>query len=207
MNRSEAEKNLVFIKNIMENSSHYGGNLFGVHLFIGLCGAVGAVVGAYTDFGQSINFLKYWMAIAVAVSILGSTALIFRSKIKDTEVELSTLYRLFHTVFPSCCAGALIGFTLLYYSDNSLIVHKMMTGLWIVLFGCALNSASLVVLKGLKYYSWVLIYGGGVTTVFIFKFNIESIHLHWIMGCFFGLMFLIYSAYLYNIEKKSDSEG
>lgn len=190
----------------MENSSRYGGTIGGVYLFLGLSGVVGSIAGIQSKFGQETQLLKYWMSMAVIVSFAATIVMLISANKQKETFGMGAIYRVAKSVFPPCFAGASVGISVCLIPDAPQELQSMTVAVWIILFGCAINSASFVILKGLKYLSWIFIFGGSATTILFTSIKVEPVHLHLTMGIFFGLMLLIYSLFLFFIEKPSPRE-
>ncbi len=205
MNKKEAEDNLKFIKNLMENSTRYGDSLAGIFLFLGLSGTTASLIASFTQIGSCCSLLNYWMSLAIAVA--ATSAIVMIIKAKKGNHGMSSIYKVATSVIPPCIAGAVIGIAVSMHPTEDLKMQGIVVCLWVILFGCALNATSFIILKGLKYLSWVYIYSGSFLIFFILRSEPNNLFHHCIMGFFFGLLFIGYSILLFLVEKKKNSES
>jgi hypothetical protein len=200
-----AEENLQTIRTLMERSAVYRRALAPIMLFAGIIGIVAAIVGILLQLGSPNEFGALWLSTAVVV-VLGAFLITRRQAIQDKEEFWSPpTRRVAQALLPPLAAGFFLSLLYLLWgaSDEFLV---QMPFLWALFYGCALNAAGFFTPRGIKLLGWIFIIGS-FAGFYALALVLNKIHRdfnpHYFMGFFFGVLHLIYGAYLYLTEKKN----
>lgn len=196
-----AEENLQTIRTLMERSAIYRRALAPIMLFAGGLGVAAAAIGLVFHFDSSFAFTALWMITAIT-AIAGSFLIARRQALGDKEKFWSPpTRRVGQALLPPLFGGMLVGFIFGFTEMYSIVL----TGFWLLFYGCALHSAGFFMSRGIKLFGWAFIIIGSVLFCFVshFAYNLEQIGANWFMGFFFGVLHLAYGVYLYLIERKN----
>jgi hypothetical protein len=200
MNPDWAEENLQTIRTLMERSAVYRRALAPIMLFAGALGLLAATVGLLFHLDLIRAFAALWLC-AAAVAVAGAFLIARRQALKDKESFWSPpTRRVGQALLPPLFAGMFLG---LIFAFVGLANPAVLTFIWLLFYGCALHSAGFFMSRGIKLFGSIFIALSCITLcflVFILPQNIE-ISAHWLMGFFFGVLHLVYGAYLYLTEK------
>jgi len=197
MQTNWAEENLQTIRTLMERSTLYRRALAPIVIYAGVIGVLTAAAGLFFHFERSQIFGLVWLSAAV-VAVAGAFLIVRRQALKDDEPFWSPpTRRVAQTLLPPLAAGLFLG---IIFSLTGLA--EILPYLWALFYGCALHSAGFFIPRGLKWFGWIYIIlvslALGLVAFGYIKINISG---HWLMGFFFGVLHLVYGAYLYLTEK------
>jgi hypothetical protein len=201
-----AEENLQAIRTLMERSALYRRALAPIMLFAGGLGVAAATIGIAFDFDSLLAFTALWTVTAV-IAIAGAFLIARRQALGDKENFWSPpTRRVGQALLPPLFAGMLVGFILAFELDEKYPI--VLTGFWLLFYGCALHSAGFFMPRGIRLFGWVLIIIGCILLCFLAHFayhpwTINVINANWLMGFFFGVLHLAYGVYLYLTERKN----
>jgi hypothetical protein len=206
MNPNWAEENLQTIRTLMERSALYRRALAPIMLFAGVMGVLAAAAGLVFHLDSAAAFLALWLGTAV-IAVTGAFFNTRRQAIKDKEPVWSPpTRRVAQAALPPLFSGL---FAFIFIGTNNLII---LVFIWCFFYGCALHSAGFFMQRGMKVFGWIFI---GMALI---AFGLLSLAWsdsvdpkiyrecpHWRMGFFFGVLHLIYGAYLYLTEKRKNA--
>jgi len=197
MQTNWAEENLQTIRTLMERSAVYRRALAPIVVYAGVIGVVTAAVGLYFHFDRSQVFGLVWLTAAV-VAVAGAFLIVRRQALREDEPFWSPpTRRVAQTLLPPLTSGLVLG---IIFSLTG--IAEVLPFLWELFYGCALHSAGFFIPRGLKWFGWIYIVLASVALGLVAfgntNFNING---HWLMGFFFGVLHLVYGAYLYLTEK------
>ncbi|MFO1476069.1 MAG: hypothetical protein U1F98_05390 [Verrucomicrobiota bacterium] len=196
-----AVKNLETIRTLMERSALYRRALAPILLLAGCLGTASAVAGTVFNVYSPWAFLSLWYSTALIV-LAGAFVIARRQALKEREPFWTPpTRRVAQALLPPLMAGMLLGPFLLLPFSVDLVVF-----LWIVLYGCALCAAGFFMPRGIRLFGWIFVLSPfAITAVDAAAAFHWSPNPHLVMGAFFGLGHLAYSAYLYLTEKRPTS--
>ena len=203
MNPKWAEENLQTIRTLMERSALYRRALAPIMLLAGALGIIAATAGLVCQLHLMWSFGLLWLGTATLV-VVSAFFIARRQAIRDKEIFWSPpTRRVGHALFPPLFAGMFLGVlpTFLDVPDDFALP---VTFVWILFYGCALQTAGFFMPRGIRFFGCLLI----ASACFLFlalgigwiEFDFNA---HWFMGFFFGVLHLAYGAYLYLTEKKN----
>jgi hypothetical protein len=203
MQTNWAEENLQTIRTLMERSAMYRRALAPIVIFAGVMGVLAAGVGLIFHLDSPLEFGGLWLGTAVIV-VTGAFFNTRRQAIKGGETVWSPpTRRVVQAVLPPLVSGMF--YTFLFIGTDNLII---LTFMWCLFYGCALHSAGFFMRRGVKVFGWIFIGMASLVLFFLYlalshSHNIEIARAcpHWLMGFFFGVLHLVYGAYLYLTEK------
>ena len=202
MKTDQAAEQLQTIRTLMERSALYRRALAPVMLFAGAFGVIAAIVGTWLHLDSIKPFGCLWLSTAIAV-ISGAFIIARRQALKENEAFWSApTRRIAQALLPSLSAGMGMGLVLMQIAGTNGFT-SLLTSLWVVFYGCALNSAGYFTLRGMKLFGWLFIAGG--CGVLVFVSFVGSINSHHLMGIFFGGLHLAYGIYLYVTENRKNA--
>jgi hypothetical protein len=203
MEQDWAAEHLQVIRTLMERSALYRRALAPIMSFAGLIGIAAAVVAHFGAIASVRGFIVFWGAVSV-IALAGTFLLVRRQAIKDQEPLWSPpTRRVSQALVPCLFVGALTGliFWLGFPSGADLSDVKVLSPIWIILYGCALHAAGFFMTRGIKLFGWAFIIAGSGLVFALPKLNV-AISPHWVMGFFFGILHLAYGIYLYFTEQR-----
>jgi hypothetical protein len=197
MQTNWAEENLQTIRTLMERSTLYRRALAPIVIYAGVIGILTAAMGLCFHFERSKVFGLVWLSAAV-VAVAGAFLIVRRQALKDDESFWSPpTRRVAQSLLPALTVGLVLGIIFSFMNFAEILPY-----LWALLYGCALHSAGFFIPRGLKWFGWIYIIlaSAAMTYMTLGNSNI-NISGHWVMGFFFGVLHLVYGAYLYLTEK------
>jgi hypothetical protein len=199
METNWAVENLQTIRTLMERSAVYRRALAPIMLFAGAVGTAAAAVGLLFHLDSVGQFIGLWFGTAACV-IAGVLLIVRRQALKDNEAFWTPpTRRVTQALLPPLTAGMLLGAICLLGVFPPEFLN-LLSILWAVLYGCALHAAGFFVPRGIKLLGWIFI-SGAFTALFVELTMDLTSYYHWFMGFFFGLLHLVYGAYLYLSER------
>jgi hypothetical protein len=202
MNPNWAEENLQTIRTLMERSAIYRRALAPIMIFAGALGVAAAIIGICFQLNSIRQFSVLWLLTA-AIVVAGTFLIARRQAVKDKEKFWSLpTQRVGHALLPPLFAGMVFGSTFTYVGLTTPVI---LTFIWLSFYGCALHSAGFFMPHGMKWFGWIFIMFACLMLIFLATVvsPTADIGAHWLMGFFFGVLHLIYGAYLYLTEKKN----
>jgi hypothetical protein len=199
METNWAEEHLQTIRTLMERSAVYRRALAPIMLFAGFLGTFSAAAGLLLHFNSVRTFVALWFVTA-GVVIAGAFAIARRQALKENEPFWSPpTRRVAQAIAPPLTAGMFLGLVLVRVGVANTVV---VTFVWLLFYGCALNAAGFFMPRGMKLFGWAYI-GLACVCLLVMAIARESIDIsaHWLMGFFFGILHLAYGIYLYLTEK------
>jgi len=199
MESNWAAEHLQTIRTLMERSAVYRRALAPIMLFAGGTGLVTMVLGLCFDINTSRGFCGLWLA-AAAVAVAGAFFLARRQALHDREPFWSPpTRRVTQALLPPLLAGFCLGLLLLVFGHG---VELAVALIWILFYGCALHAAGFFMPRGIKWFGWIFIFCAcALFCVFLLHWADFAVNPHELMGLFFGILHLMYGAYLYLTEK------
>jgi hypothetical protein len=197
-----AEENLQTIRTLMERSAVYRRALAPIMIFAGLLGIAAAALGLSCHLETMRAFGTLWLGTAVVV-VAGAFLITRWQAIRDKENFWSPPTRhVGQALLPPLFAGMFLGFAFTFVGLTSPVI---LTFIWLFFYGCALHSAGFFMPHGMKWFGWLFIVSACaflLLLVLVVPPTVE-ISTHWLMGFFFGVLHLVYGAYLYLTERKN----
>jgi hypothetical protein len=203
METNWAVENLQTIRTLMERSAVYRLALAPIMLCAGALGVMAAAAGILLHLDSMRAFAVLWLCTAMLAIVLAF--LIARQQaIKEKENFWSPpSRRVAQALSPALTAGAIVS-ALFILGANDESFTEWLAFFWILFYGCAIHAAGFFMPRGIRLFGWLFITGisgfFGVLTALHANLNINA---HWLMGFFFGVLHLVYGAYLYLTEKKN----
>lgn len=203
MNSNWAEDNLQTIRVLMERSAVYRRALAPIMLFAGALGLIAAGAGWGLKLDSLRAFAALWTGTAV-LAIGGAFLIARRQALKDNEPFWSPpARRVTQALLPALAAGFVVGL-LFTVCDIGESFAPLLAFFWILFYGCAIHAAGFFMPRGIKLLGWLFIAGAsGFFGVLLVEHQGLNVNAHWVMGFFFGVLHLVYGAYLYLTEKKN----
>jgi hypothetical protein len=200
MESNWAAEHLQTIRTLMERSAVYRRALAPIMFFAGTLGIAAAVAGLLFHLDSMPAFGVLWLGTA-AIVVVGTLLITRRQALKEREPFWSPpTRRVTQALLPPLTAGMCLGFVFVFVGLANAIV---LTFIWLLFYGCALHAAGFFMPRGMKVFGWVFI-GLACLTIWLLVFAVPSnmeVSAHWLMGFFFGVLHLVYGAYLYLTEK------
>jgi FtsH-binding integral membrane protein len=200
MESNWATEHLQVIRTLMERSALYRRALAPIMLFLGALGLAGGVAGVALRIERMLAFGLFWLGIAAA-AVIGAFLLARRQALKDRETFWSPpTRRVAQALLPALFCGLCMSLVLVLVDDDDLL--PLFVILCILFYGCSLHAAGFFMPRGMKLFGWGLIGGGLLLLIWAAQDLDTPAHTgHLFMGLFFGLLHLVYGAYLYLTEK------
>ena len=199
METNWAAEHLQTIRTLMERSAVYRRALGPILLFAGCLGTFSAIAGLALHLNAMRAFVALWYLTA-GVVVVGAFIIARRQALKDKEPFWSPpTRRVGQAIAPPLTAGMVLSVVLIRVGmANAIIV----TFVWLLFYGCALNAAGFFMPRGMKLFGWIYI-GLACACLLAMGIGRESIDIsaHWLMGFFFGVLHLVYGAYVVLTEK------
>jgi len=194
-----AAEHLQTIRTLMERSAVYRRALGPIMLFAGALGCISAAAGLLLQFNTLRTFVALWFLTA-GVVIAGAFVIARRQALKDNEPFWSPpTRRVAQAIAPPLTAGMVLGAVL---SRVGLANAVVVTFIWLLFYGCALNAAGFSMPRGMKLFGWIYISLACFCLVIVaLGTGTFDINAHWLMGFFFGVLHLVYGGYLLVTEK------
>ncbi|HEV2329680.1 MAG TPA: hypothetical protein VGY56_12940 [Verrucomicrobiae bacterium] len=181
----------------MERSALYRRALAPIMLFAGTMGILAAGAGIFFHLDSACKFGGLWVGTAVVV-VIGALLIARRQALRDHETFWSPpTRRVAQALAPPLAAGLILGLLFLRLD----IFGMLLPFIWAFFYGCALHAAGFFMRRGVRWFGWVYI-GLAACSLVAFLMNQPNyFNPHWVMGFFFGVLHLVYGAYLYVTEK------
>jgi len=199
-----AAEQLQTIRTLMERSAVYRRALGPIMLFAGTLGTLSAIAGLVFHLETMRAFLALWFLTA-GIVVAGAFVIARRQALKDNEPFWSPpTRRVAQALAPPLTAGLILGTVLVKVGlSNALVV----TFIWLLFYGCALNAAGFFMPRGMRLFGWLYI-GLACASLLTLALTADTVEIsaHWLMGFFFGIMHLGYGAYLMLTEKRKQAE-
>jgi hypothetical protein len=161
-------------------------------------------VGLWCQVESSPAFAGLWFGTAL-VTLAGAYLLTRRQALKEQEPFWSPpTRRVSQALLPPLLSGLFIG-VLLALLDAKWAANFAMALVWVLFYGCALHSAGFFMTRGIKWFGWIFIIGAIVLILLmrLAGWSVRPNSANLVMGGFFGVLHLVYGAYLYLTEKKN----
>ena len=203
METNWAMENLQTIRTLMERSSVYRRAQAPIMLCAGALGIIAAAAGILLHLDSMCAFSALWLGTAI-LAVIGAFLISRQQAIKDKENFWSLpSRRVAHALAPALACGAIVsGLFMLGANDKSFT--EWLAFFWILFYGCAIHAAGFFMPRGIRLFGWLFIAGiSGFFAVLTALHANLNINAHWLMGFFFGVLHLVYGAYLYLTEKKN----
>lgn len=200
METNWAADHLQTIRTLMERSAVYRRALGPIMLVAGSIGLLAAVAGIYLHIETTRVFVGLWFG-AAALTIVAALLLARRQALKDAEPFWSPpTRRVAQALTPPLLCGMFTSLFLLLVDANW---NTPIAVLWLLFYGCALNSAGFFMTRGIKLFGWAIIIGtiALVGVAYLTNASPRPWTAHAIMGFFFGVLHLAYGVYLFLTEK------
>lgn len=195
MNPNWAEENLQTIRTLMERSALYRHALAPIMLFAGIAGMLAAAAGLIFHLSSPVQFSGLWLGTAVVV-VIGALLIARRQALRDDETFWSPpTRRVAQALAPPLAAGLILGLLVPWLWDLSPFV-------WALFYGCALHSAGFFMARGVRWFGWIYIVLAPCVFVALLIIRPVPFSPHWLMGFFFGVLHLLYGAYLFFTEQR-----
>ena len=203
MNPNWAEENLQTIRTLMERSALYRRALAPIMVFAGIMGTLAAAAGLFFHLDSALAFSGLWLGTAVLV-VIGALLIARRQALKDKEIFWSPpTRRVAQALVPPLVAGLMLGVFLNWLGDDFVGLSPFV---WALFYGCALNSAGFFMSRGVKLFGWIyIILVPCAVGALLLKGQPVEFNPHWSMGFFFGVLHLVYGAYLFFTEKRKNA--
>ena len=177
--QGRAMDNLQFIRNTIENSTHftavpgYGG------VFMGLT-AIGA---AFIANGQTMikDWLTVWLIEALLAFAIGLFAVWQKSKIANTSLVSAPAKKFAKSFLPPVICGIVITFGLWRFGH-----FEVMIPIWIMLYGAAIVTGGSVSVRVVPVMGWFFIALGAA--VFFLPVNFGNL----MMALSFGVLHIVF---------------
>lgn len=202
METNWAADHLQTIRTLMERSAVYRRALGPIMLAAGIIGSLAAIGGISGRLESPKAFLSLWFG-AAALTIIAALLLVRRQAIKDAEPFWSPpTRRVTQALVPPLLCGMVLSLFLILI-DSNWFMNSPIAVIWLLFYGCALNSAGFFMTRGIKLFGWGIIIGTIVLVLVSYLTNSSPRPwtAHAIMGFFFGVLHLAYGVYLFLTEK------
>lgn len=190
----------------MERSALYRRALAPIMLFAGAMGVAATAIGVLFHLYSTPSFCVLWLGTAVLV-VIGAFFNSRKQAFKDDEAVWSPpARRVAQAALPPLFAGMFVSCAFLFIGISN---STTLAFIWCFFYGCALHSAGFFMQRGMKAFGWIFI-GMASFVLCLLYFALSGSHdteeidrecPYWLMGFFFGVLHLIYGAYLYWTEK------
>lgn len=208
MNDREAAANLEVIRTLMERSALYRRALGPAVLFAGLCGSLGGMFGPVFQEASTRGFVLVWTAICALVWIRVFLLVRRQARSDGDPLWSPPARRIVRALLPAFVAGAAFGLAAWFEDDPSRAPELVVT--WIVLFGAGLLAASFFLPPGVHRLGIVMLLLGILlllllTTLGDNPFRDPVRAAHGFMGLTFGLLQLVFGAWLLAAERRKSA--
>ncbi|MGD0537997.1 MAG: hypothetical protein ABSC03_10175 [Verrucomicrobiota bacterium] len=195
-----AADNLQVIRTLMERTALYRRALAPVMLLAGTIGVVGAAGGLAWHLDTLRAFVGYWLAVSL-VPGLGAFLIVRRQALRAGEPLWSPpAGRVVRAVAPALVAG--LGLGLAAMCRPVVSVTTTLPALWALCYGAALHAAGFFTPRGLGWFGWLLLLAGLGLLFWRVPDREQWRMAHLAMGAVFGILHLLYGAYLFATEAR-----
>jgi len=207
MDAKAASENLQLIRTLMERAALYRRALAPVMMLNGVIAIAAAVTGVLARIEMLHSFVRLWMAAGV-VGIVGTLLIARRQSLRAGETFFSPpARRVIAAMFPSLLLGGCLGLGFLRISDELARHLLIVPALWIALYGCALHAAGWFTTRGLRWFGLLNLIPACAAVPFLME-SPEGLPWrtpHLVMGAWFGVLHLVFGAWLYFTERKESA--
>jgi hypothetical protein len=166
-------------------------------IVMGILGTAAAVLASVPAFKP--YWIGIWMMAAVVAFLLGG-ALVIRQATHRGQLMASPIRKFMLCLCPILCAGAVLTVTLWYTG-----VERLIPGMWLLLYGCAVISASTV--TGAMNLRLIGSMGGIFAALGLIALGAPEESHTLILGCGFGVLHLIFGILIGHMNQEhSDGE-
>ncbi len=174
-----AVENLQFIRDAMENATHftavpgYGGMLMGLT----------AIAAAYISAQQVYlrDWLVVWIAEAFLAMAVGFLTMWQKSKISGSSLVSTPAKKFAKNFVPALFCGAVISFGLWRYE-----MYAMMPPVWMLCYGAAVAGGGAFSVKAVPVMGWLFIVFGTAAAA------LPASAANWLMAASFGMLHIIF---------------
>lgn len=208
MDTNWAAEHLQVIRTLMERSAVYRRALAPIMLATGVLGLAGAGFGYAFRLDKPAAFAGFWMTLSL-VALAGAFLLTRRQALKADEPFWSPpTRRVTQALVPPLFAGMVAGMLHLFQDEPAFLPASSLPAFWMLLYGCALQSAGFFMQRGIKLFGWMFILSGGaLAAAEALESNSLSMQFeHLAMGVVFGGLHLAYGGYLYFTEQRKGTQ-
>jgi len=149
------------------------------------------------------GFISLWAGTG-GLALAGSFLLVRRQALKESETFWSPpTRRVGQAMLAPLFIGSMAGLFALACPGWDFLQPSALPAFWMVLYGCALNTAGFFMHRGIKLLGWIFVLCGcGMMAVRCFAGGpLSLLAAHCVMGIAFGGLHLAYGIYLYFTEK------
>ena len=204
MDTNWAAEHLQVIRTLMERSAVYRRALAPIMLLTGVLGMAGAAGGYALRWETPPAFAGYWMVLSL-VALAGAFLLARREALQEDEPFWSPpTRRVTQALVPALFVGMVAGMLQMLPAGGEFLPAPSLPVFWMLLYGCALQSAGFFMQRGIKLFGWLFILSGSVLAIgMALAGPLPSLRLgHLAMGVVFGGLHLAYGGYLYFTEPR-----
>lgn len=203
MNQNKAGESIELIKRLMLKAAAYNPPLLIIFTFLGSLGFLAGLVAFLVPSFQTINFLAYWMILAVLLVIASLRIMQNESGREKATFWAGPVLKILQVMFPPLFVGAFIGNCAFISGTQDAALMAWIVCFWLALYGSAMIAASFFVVKPFKLLGWMFILSSCLMSLSCLLSPIEKItDLHLIMGVCFGGIHLLYAGFLRLLKKK-----
>ncbi len=207
MNSNSAAENLQVIRILMERSALYRRALAPITLFAGGVGLLTGIVALLLRVENLRVFGALWLGVAV-IAVAGAFLLARRQSRKDQEPFWSPpTRRVAQALMAPLTVGLLVSVISIAGASSQDKADVALPVVWMLCYGCALHAAGFFAPRGVRLLGWFFIlcaFG-----VFCTLFSPEPLRnadaANIVMGIFFGVVHLVFGAWLHFTEKQKDA--
>lgn len=170
----------------MERTALYRRALTPLFLIAGMAGVLATAGGVLMKLESAAGFCGWWTTVGTVVC--GSSLLVVRSQALRAREPFWTppAKRVLRALLPAFAGGLVLAISSLGTGGRPLEVGWL-PGLWMILYGSALHSASFFLPRGCQKLAWIfVITGAGLTLFHSFNPPPRAAFLHLEMGLAFG---------------------
>lgn len=191
----------------MERSAVYRRALAPIMLATGVLGLAGAGIGYAFRLDKPAAFAGFWMTLSL-VALAGAFLLTRRQALKADEPFWSPpTRRVTQALVPPLFAGMVAGMLHLLQDQPAFLPASSLPAFWMLMYGCALQSAGFFMQRGIKLFGWLFILCGALAAAEALESNSLSLQFeHLAMGAVFGGLHLAYGGYLYFTEPRKGTQ-
>jgi hypothetical protein len=195
-----AAENLQVIRTLMERAALYRRALAPVMLLTGTVGVIAAAAGLELSISTPRGFAGFWLAVSVT-PVIGALWIVRRQALRDGEPLWSPpARRVAQAVAPGFVVGLVLGLAQLQLRIGG---HAtLLPALWAICYGGALHAAGFFTPRGLRWFGWIVLLTGLGALLVPVSNPAQWPAAHLAMGLCFGVLHLLYGAYLYATEHR-----